>query len=119
MFNRDNRSERLLSDRAVSPLAGTTGTGEMDLSSSSLSVEFSMKETFWGAMSSAAGAGKAWCMRRGGSVGGGTSCESCSRDPCLENCLGGASRAAGSVKGGLPGEGDSWSRKGVARAGGI
>ena len=118
MFNRDNRSERLLSDRAVSPLAGATGTGEMDLSSSSLSVEFSMKETFWGAMSSAAGAGSAWWMRRGGS-GGGTSCDSCSLDPCLENCLGGASGAGSSVKGGLPGEGDSWRRKGVPRAGGI
>lgn len=119
MFNRDNRSERLLSDRAVSPLAGAAGTGEMDLSSSSLSVEFSMKETFCGAMSSAAGAGSAWWMRRGGSGGGATSCDSCSLDPCLENCLGGASGAGGSVKGGLPGEGDSWRRKGVPRTGGI
>merc|ERR1719295_245827 len=60
-------------------------------------------------MSSAAGAGSAWWMRRGGS-GGGTSCDSCSLDQCLENCRGGAWGASGagsSVKGGLPGEGDS------------
>merc|ERR1719370_2587875 len=50
-------------------------------------------------MSSAAGAGSAWWMRRGGS-GGGTSCDSCSLDPCLENCLGGASGAGSSARGG-------------------
>jgi len=94
MFSRFSRSDRLLSDRLSLKLPFGAGTGEIDLSSlsSSLSVEFSMKETFCGAISSAAGAGTDVCSRLGVvsadwlSTGG---APSCSRDDCLEYpCLG-------------------------------